>query len=492
MTAGLGARASLMGALALLVAGCAASQQDLLLSEADDRRVGEEASKQVAAELGLVEDPQLVAYLDRIGERLLLHAPPRPFAYSFQIVDQEAPNAFTLPGGFIYVSRGLLVLADSEDELANVIAHEIIHAAARHAASRQKAAVVTSPLALPGILIGAVLGETAGTLLTAPLLGIRAATVASYSRDQERAADREGQALVAQAGWDPAGLAHFLESLERATALESEGSRLPSFFDTHPSTPRRAAESRTRAEGMSWSRAPEIARARADFLARIDGLVVGDDPAGGVFHGRRFVHPDLDFSLEFPDGWERVNARQVVAALSPGGDAQVYLVAPTPGGDPKQAAEEFVQAQLEENPIEITGGQRFQIGPLSAYRIEGRARGPRGPVGLELSWIAQGGLVYRLSAVSSTRARAEDRALARNTVWSFRGLTGRERDAIRVTRLRVVGARAGERLDPLGRRSANEWDPERTAATNGLSAGSPLVAGQLVKVAVSEPYRSRR
>ncbi len=198
----------------------------VLSTEYDDQRAGEEQKSEVAAALGLVRDAKVQTLVEAIGRRLLAHAPPRTFNYTFGVVDQWPPNAFTLPGGAVYVSRGLLVLSNSEDELANVLAHEIMHAAARHAAARQQVAGGMNPFAM---------------VLTSPIF------LAAYSRDQEREADRGGQSMAAAAGYDPAGMNDFLASLGNVERLLAGASRMPGFFDTHPPTNERTASTATRA-----------------------------------------------------------------------------------------------------------------------------------------------------------------------------------------------------------------------------------------------------
>jgi predicted Zn-dependent protease len=183
-------------AAALLLTGCASNSKQskkkrtILMTEYDDARVGKEQSAGVAVQMGVLDDSALTAYVSEIGHKLLRGVPRRGFNYEFSVVDQEEPNAFALPGGYIFISRGLLALTNNEDELACVIGHEITHAAHRHAASQQA-------LAKRSYAMGY----------------IRAAQMASYGRDMERDADKGGQILCAAAGYDPMGLSTFLTSL---------------------------------------------------------------------------------------------------------------------------------------------------------------------------------------------------------------------------------------------------------------------------------------
>src|SRR5262245_8772963 len=216
-----------MAALALGLA-CASSpkspaggakKRTVLMSEYDDSRVGRESAQDVKAEIGWLEDAALAAYVSGIGKKLLRGVPRRGFDYQFAVVDMEEPNAFALPGGYVFVSRGLLLLANNEDELACVIGHEITHAARRHAAAQQALIERQPPIAMPGA---------------------REAKVASYSREMEREADEGGQILCAAAGYDPMALSTFLTSLSMATRLQ-QVARGPSFFDSHPGSDERAA-----------------------------------------------------------------------------------------------------------------------------------------------------------------------------------------------------------------------------------------------------------
>ena len=468
---------SVLGALAAgaLAADCAPARRPaqrrppeiVLRSESDDRRAGEDAAKEVEAELGLVEDPALVAYVNQIGQRLALYAPRRDFEYRFRIVDQEAPNAFALPGGQIYVSRGLLALANSEGELANVIGHEIVHAALRHASAQQ--AVANS---IPGIF-----------RLTA------AASIASYGRNQEREADREGQLLAARAGYDPMGMATFLKDLDYTERLELGASRLPGFFDTHPTTGERVAETTARARAITWQERAAIA-GDGGYLERIDGLAVGTRASEGVFQKGRFLHSELDLSLRFPEGWETHNTRRAVGGLSPRRDAQVFLELQGKGEDPMAAAQEFLASDEAVGLSVDTALQPVRLGPIEAVRAVGGAQLGDGPVRAHITWIAYRGNVYRLTGLAASPSSDKYAGVFRSVARSFRALTPRERESIRETRLRIVEAMTGEDLVGISQRTGNRWNVQQTAIMNDLFADAPLRAGDLLKIAVSERYET--
>jgi predicted Zn-dependent protease len=437
----------------------------ILRSEDVDQKVGKESAQDVKDELGLIEDPELLAYVAKVGDRLARYAPQRNFEYSFQIVDQEAPNAFALPGGFIYVSRGLLTLANSEDELANVLGHEIVHVAARHAAARQEV----------------------GRSLPAKLDWLQGGYLASYGRDQEREADRLGQGLAAVAGYDPGGLVRFLRELEHTERLQLGSSRLPAFWDTHPSTNSRVAEAGARANMTAWKRVAPIAASQADFLGQIAGLAIGARASEGVFLGDRFMHADLDLFIHFPAGWKTANTRRAVGAIAPQRDAQIFLEMQGPGDDVERAAGEYV-AEIADSGFRIRSAQSLQIGQNAGFRVDGQIPAAGGLLEAQLTWLERKGTIYRFTAVAPGPVFRRYTGLFLNVPRSLRALEPHERAKIQEKRLRIAVARAGESLVKLSERTSNRWDIQQTAVMNDLYADRVLEPGQLVKIAVSEDY----
>jgi len=458
-------------AAAIVFAACSSSpkssgqkgKRTILLTEYDDARIGAEASRDVEAEIGVLDDPELDAYVNEIGKKLLRGVPRRSFHYQFKVVDQFEPNAFALPGGYIFISRGLLALANSEDELANVIGHEIVHAARRHAAARQEVEQGGNPLSMPWV---------------------RAAHLASYGRDMERTADRGGQMLAAAAGYDPMGMSTFLASLDQMERLLIGHTRLPTFFDTHPGSSGRAANNAARAHEIRWKRDPALGDTRTSYLRHIDGLPLGERPEAGVFEGDLFLHPDLDFQIAFPPGWRTSNSNRAVGAVSPRGDAVVFLTADLPYGDPREVAEGFAAKTKREFGVEVKESRPVKVGRIDAWRMQLEGRGKVALV----SFVPYREMTWRITGFSRSDVAKRYLPQFLNTARSFRPLTEEQRRSIEVTRLALVEARAGEDLVELGRRTDNDWDPSRTAVLNGLFANHRFEGGELVKIARVEPY----
>jgi predicted Zn-dependent protease len=456
----------------------------VLVSARQEREIGAAESKKVEALMGLVDQAALQAYVQAIGGRLARHSPRQDVDYSFQVVDAMEPNAFALPGGFIYVSRGLLALVNEEDELAGVLGHEIGHVAARH---HVRSVTVATPFAIvvgiPAAIVG-VVSETLGNVVAAPGSLVGGLVLARHSRGQERQADRVGMELVAKAGWDPGALARFLETLEREDVLRRGSARETDFFDTHPSTPERVQEVAKRAESMQSAPADPIAGDRAALLARLEGLLVGPNPADGLFVEEQFLHPVLDLAIRFPPHWETENQPRFVAAVEPEGKGATFVLLQVSarGEDPMDG----VRADELDDRLVATL-ERMEINGLPAARLVTEKRGSA----FELTWIAHHGRVFRISAVSPSSDFPRHRDALRKVAESFRSLRAEELAGIEESRLAIERARAGEALSELLRRAGGDWSPEETAVANALETEVVLEAGQLLKVSIPRPYAQR-
>lgn len=481
-----------LAALALGLAACATAVNPVTgrtelttMSPAQEAALGKQAAAQVEREIGLVRDPRLVAYVEEIGRRLAARSPRQDVTYRFAVADMPEANAFALPGGWVYVSRGLLALANSEDELANVIGHEIGHVAARHAAQRQTRATGVGLLSALGTLAAAVIGGGEAARMAGQLGQVAGAgVIASYSRDQERQADVVGQRIAVEAGWDPAGMATFLETLEREGRLRADGARrAPSFLDSHPAAGERAVMAHRRAAELGGA---DRAHDRAAFLRHIEGVAVGPDPREGVFREQLFLHPDLGFALEFPRGWRTRNSRHAVGAMAPRGDAVVVLESQSAREEPIAAAHRWLAASPAARVIE-SGAAR--VGPWPAYQALVRARAQQGEAVLLLTWIAHPQGTFRLTGMTSPAAWRFYAPVFDAVAESLRPLTAAERKSATGLRLAVVRAQDGESLARLGQRTGNRWTLEETAVANALPRDARLEGGRPVKVALPDRRR---
>jgi predicted Zn-dependent protease len=464
--------------LALVAGGCAHSPEW-------DRKVGAEGAKEVEENVGLYGDPKLAAYVNDTGQKVVSEVSNRQYDFQFHIIDQPVANAFSLPGGYVYVTRGLLALTNSPDELACVLGHETTHVIKRHAAQRAEAGTVPGIFAIPGEVVGTVL-PVAGDLLAAPARGVGGLFLAGYSRDQEREADRVGQELAFRAGFDPHALSDFLDRLGRYESLPSNKQEhgIPNMFQTHPQTPERVAATRKRAEELvaAATSRPEP-HDREAYVAMLDGLVLRDDPAAGIFVGDVFLHPTLGIAFAAPHGWTDQNTPIAVATVSPKQDAAVLLDSPEGVSTPEQGAEQFV-AEMRRQDMVVPVVETVTIGDLPARRISIRQEDAGQVDYLEITWVLHRGVTYRLVAI----ATSSNVDAVRGVVESFHDLTLEERASIKVTRLRIVEVLPGETLVDVSRRIGNQWDVKTTAVMNGVGENEALRAGQRIKVARTEVF----
>jgi len=481
-----------MSVVAMVVStGCAVNPVSgvpelTLISAEQEKKIGSEEAKKVEQQMGLLDDSRFVPYLNQLGQRLAEQSPRKDVTYQFHLVDMPEPNAFALPGGYIYVSRGLLALTNSEDELAGVVGHEIGHVAARH--SVQKISK-QGPFA---VLFGIVSGITG---LVSPLVGniiggvgdfAQSLVFSPYSRSQETEADKVGQEMAAKAGGDPAALSTFLHTLGREVDLMSKEPRKPSFFDSHPATPDRVAKTAEHAKELGPVNRAPISPTREAFLARLDGLVVGQRAANGIVEKHTFLHPDFNFFLQFPEKWQVENSPQKIVAGAPDGAAAVVVGAAAEGNDPFDGARAVEKATKSSDIVSKT--KSVTIGGLPAAHTQIEAEGR---VKLDITWIAYGGLIYQLAGIAPIKHFEELQPVFHSVAHSFRSLTASERANIKEKRIRLVKARAGETMEALAGRAHSSWKIEEVAVANGLVSTESLREGQVLKIAVEEPYESK-
>ena len=462
---------------ALALAGC--------VTPGAQKEAGDEEAKKVEQQMGVVRDHDLMVYVVALGTKLAAVSELPEGPWQFKVIDRPEPNAFALPGGHVYVTRGLLSLVNSEDELAGVIGHEIAHVTADHSAKRMAAAIVTAPVNIATGIAGGVLGivsPTLGSVVTGTgQLLTGGLVLAPYSREQEHEADEIGQNLAARAGYDPAGLSRFLNTLDRDVALLSKEERNFHFLDSHPLTPDRVERTEERAKGLTQAASSPIARGRDAMLAKLEGILVGEDPAQGVFVKSRFLHPEFDLAMTFPAEWETRNTNDAAGAVSPKKDGVIAL---------RMAAEDqSLKEVLDETAKDQPGVkfERLQINGLPAART--RFDGDDEVV--EITLIEYDKYVYAVVGESLASVSKKYLPLFRATASSFHPLKDTERRAISESRLRVRKAQAGETPAQIAKRTDSTWDAAHVAVANGVEVGDRFDAGRSVKLALPQLYKAK-
>lgn len=347
-------RTTAVTVLALTVAGCATNPatgktQLSLISESQEIAMGRQADSEVVASIGLYDDPNVQAYVSRLGHELAARSERPNLPWTFRVVDDDAVNAFALPGGFVYVTRGILPYLDSEAELAAVMGHEIGHVTARHSVSQAS----KQELAQFGMALGVMLKPDLQKYAGLAGAGLNLLFL-KYSRDDETQADELGLRYMRRDGYDVKQMPGVFTMLQGVSA-QAGGGRVPQWLATHPEPLNRRAHIRRMIAANPPGPGDTVVH-RAAFLRQVNGVVFGADPREGYFVGQTFYHPGLALRIDFPAGWHTVNQKQQVAAVSPQQDA-------------------VVQLSLATQPTAVAGAQEF-------YAQQGVSGGPPEPLDL--------------------------------------------------------------------------------------------------------------
>ena len=451
-----------------------------LMSESDEIRIGRENHAKVMAEFGgPYDDPELTRYIDSLGQ-LLARSSDRPnLQYTFTVLDTPVVNAFATPGGYVYITRGLLALANTEAEVAGVLAHEIGHVAARHAAERQGQAVLAS---IPAIFAGILTGSDA----VAGMVGAGGtAYLQSYSRDQEYQADLLGVRYLSRTNYDPYGMASFLSQLEANDHLDAVLAGKPEMADqysmmsTHPRTADRIQRAIQEAGGTQVS---NPLTERDLYLSKVDGLLYGDNPEEGFIRDRRFLHPTLRFAFEVPPGFHMINSSDAVIAQRRDGATILFSAAS------QQSSSGMLTYLTDEwaPRLRLTDAETIDINGMEAATGSDRLDTDSGIRDIRLVAVRHpSGHIYRfifLTKPELTAGLARELQLA---TYSFRSLSAEEAARLQPQRIRVVTVRSGDTVGTVARRMAlTDHQEERFRVLNGLEPGEQLVAGQRVKIIV--------
>jgi predicted Zn-dependent protease len=466
----------------LLSLSVPASAQIFGRSVQSDLEQGAKVAKQVEQQIGLCALPEAGAWVGAVGARLVTVVNDPRWRFSFHIVDQAEPNAFAIPGGGVYVSRGLLALVNREDELGGVLGHEIAHVTERHSARQQRRGILPSLLTVPGNIVGNVVGQNLGSLINAPIELIGGIGQSRYSRGQESASDRIGTGTAAAAGYEPMALAEFLARLEQDVASQTGEKHHASLFDSHPMTEDRMRDIQYRASRLKKANRPPVVSDTGALFAKLDGLWWGENPEAGVFRENQFLHPGVGFAVSFPPGWEHRTTPKYAISSHPQSEAILALGVVGPETEPHLVGAAFVEKMRTEARTAPTSVNTTPVNGLPVYVATYLDQSGREPNYLHFAWAKMAGTTYQIIAVGLARHEATLRAAA----LSLRPMEAPERQAVTGKRLRIATARAGERLDQLGRRTGNAWSPAYTALANGLEEGAVLQEGQPIKIARTE------
>jgi predicted Zn-dependent protease len=445
---------------------------------------------QLLAEFGGAETGARAAYVDSIGRRVATFSGVNPGAFRFTTLNSAVENAFTVPGGYVYITRQLMGLMNDESELAFVLGHEVGHVAANHARARQSAAQRNSIGGILGAVLGSVIGGGVGSAIgQLASQGAQLRTL-SFSREQEYQSDRLGVDYMTRAGYDASGSATMLAALGRASALEArvqgqDNRSAPEWASTHPLSENRSRQALTYAQRSG--RYGQGVKNRDQLLSQINGLLIDDDPAQGIIEGRQFTHPDLRLQFAVPTGYLMQNGTDAVSIQGSGAKAQFT------GGRFNGNLDQFIAEALSSlsggrQQVQMPQPQRTQVNGIPAAYVTTRANSGGSVVDVSVfayQWDRDTAYSFIMLTPGGTGIGPFSQM-----VGSLRRISAGEAAQIRPRVIQVATVRAGDTVQSLASRMAyRNFQVERFVSLNGLNPGARLVPGQRVKLVV---YGQRR
>ena len=463
--------------LALSLAACATNpvtgKRELsLVSESDEIALGQQGKADVIASIGVVGDSALQRYVASLGLNIARHSERPNLPWSYIVVDDAAINAFALPGGPIFVTRGILGYMTSEAQLVSVLGHETGHITAKHQVHQMSQAQLTQLAVGVGMVIRPELqqfGDLFGTGLSLMFM--------KFSRDDETQADELGFRYMTQAGYDPTEMTAMFRILQRLG--ESSEGRVPSWMSTHPDPGDRVQRTQQR---IAAATLPAGLKTERDaFLQRIDGVVFGEDPRNGFFTGTVFLHPTLKFRFDFPSGWKTQNQASQVVGLSAQQDAVILLTLAGQAA-PASALTQFLSQQG-------MSGQRLNtssINGLPAAVGSFTAQTEQGAVAGYVAFVNLDGSTYRLIGYTPAAAISGYSTVFQRAISSFQRLTDPQALSVRPERVRIVRLPSAMTLAQFNSSYPSVVPIGTLAVINGVEATTTLPAGTMVKRVVVE------
>jgi len=445
-----------------------------------DKKLGKKGLKMVEETIGIYKDSTMTAYINKLGQKLVSNLDSSLFDYKFYIVNQSSPNAFALPGGYIFITKGLLPIVETEDELACIIAHEIIHSNNRHTIRQLHKRIIPVLLVLPVDIIGALVPGVGAA--TAPVKASQQLLFAHYSRKFETEADNQGIALAAKAGYDPLALPKVLNRMNEAIKIEDGLVEHKNYFADHPYTPDRVANIKEKSKALKPAKSEKLT---TDFVKEFDGLLYGSTPVQGIVRKNTFLHPDLDLFVEFPRRWRIQNTDTAIAAMSPQRDAGIAISLAAENKTPEELAKIYLKGLTKRYKKILKKSEPYKIKDKEGYLVSFQESLFGDTTYAYVLWLPVGEHVYKITGMSNDGGRI----LLLETVESMRQLTDEEKASIKVQYLTVVKAHANESIEDLGKRTGNMLKPRLTAIINDCDINKPLKEGQEIKIVVEKVYK---
>ena len=448
----------------------------VLMSEQQEIQMGAQAHQDVLKEYAALDAPALQAYVNEVGQRLAKQSHRPNLHWHFTVVDSPDVNAFALPGGYVYITRGIMAYLNSEAELAGVIGHEIGHVTARHGVRQQSASTAAGAGAVLGSILVPGMNNQAGATL---LQSLAQAWTAGYGREHELESDRLGAQYLAKAGYNPQAMIDVIgvlknQELFAAEQAKRDGRQQHTYhatFDTHPSNDTRLKQVVGEANKYSVANPRD---GRSAFLHKMAGVYFGDSPDQGVIRGNALLHEKLGLAIQFPPGWRVQNRPDRVVAMSLQGDALVELQPGPKNGQPLETLQKG---------LKLDAGARYDSGSLSGYPAAFAAGAQQGKPVVVAAVVFNGAQYLIAGMTKDKEVYDRERSALRAAINSFHAITSAEKLAARPYVLRLINVQPGMTMAGLARQSPLGADAEgQLRLMNDLYPDGEPKPGQLLKI----------
>lgn len=443
----------------------------MLLSEAQEKEMGRASDPDIVALFGVYDDPELQAFITTKGKEMARISHRPDLGYEFKVVDSPVINAFAVPGGYVYFTRGIMAHFNNEAEFAGVLGHEIGHITARHSAKQCS----KSMIAQVGLGLGSVLSERFGQFAQLAQSGTGLLFL-KFGRDAERQSDRLGVEYSTAVGYDAHQMAGFFKTLERKSA--NNGQAVPNFLSTHPQPGERHATVQRLASKRQAKVSGPFNVNRDRYLAMIDGLVYGEDPRQGFREGDRFYHPELKFDFPVPSGWQLQNSPQQVQMVPEDGSALVLFTLAKANSLSVAVDQALTNYQLEQ-----TDRNTMTINGFPAIRAGIRQVTEQQSIAGELYMISYDNRIYSFLAITSSNDFPAYRSNLRLAPMGFERLTERSKLNKQPERVRIQSVTSTASL----RQQFIKYDMENgrleeLAILNGMELTDQVLKGTKIKL----------
>ena len=465
----------LAGSLALAPSGCARNpvtgKNELsLVSESQEIEMGKQSAQQVEQSIGFYNDPAVQQYVSQIGMKMAKASERPNLPWEFHVVNDASVNAFALPGGFIYVTRGLMTAINDEAELATVVGHEIGHVTNRHSVQQiSKAQVATL-----GLGIGSILSPNVARVAGVASQGLQVLFL-KYSRDAENQADLAGFRYALNQNYDVREMTNVFQTLDRESQLAG-GGKLPEWLETHPDPGTRIQNTQQRLDTLHKDLSNAVIN-REQYLQHVQNMTYGEDPRQGFFEGTAFYHPDLRFQLTFPQGWKTQNGASAVVAVSPQQDAvmQLSLAGKTP---PQQAAQQF----LSQQGVQPGNTSTASVNGLPAASGYFQAQTEQGNVQGLVTFISYNGNTYGILGYTPAGKLTEYDQAFRQSIGSFSTLRNSAALNVQPAKVELMKLQKEMTLEQFNQQYPSSISIAELAIINELESPSTVIpVGRTIK-----------